>query len=262
MRSRPAEAHSSAGQGIGAAFTAPFQLSVVGRSPGLTVGGLLTWFLLVPLGVSIAGAIPARTRELCLKFANTLHWHASDHPLETLHSYGDLLTWMIDAQTVSPEEAEDLLRLAQAQPIVAAAVFQRGITLREARYRLVVAHVNAEVPAAEDLLYINHELSSALAHQQISVVGQSFVWIWNTNTPTLNRVLWPLVRSAADLLTSPEVLARVGQCADDRGCGWFFLDTSKNHSRRWCDINDCGNRAKQRRHYQRTRQSRAAQQDS
>lgn len=45
---------------IGAAFTATFQLSVVGGSPGLTVGGLLTWVLLVPLGVSIAGAIPAR----------------------------------------------------------------------------------------------------------------------------------------------------------------------------------------------------------
>lgn len=200
-------------------------------------------------------------RELCLKFANTLHWHASDHPWETLHSYADLVGWTLDAHLLSPEEAEELLRAAQAQPTVAAAVFERSITLREVIYRLIVAHINAEEPAAEDLLAMNHELSSALAHQQISVVGQSFVWIWNTDTPALDRVLWPLVRSAADLLTSPEVLARVGQCADDRGCGWFFLDTSKNHSRRWCDINDCGNRAKQRRHYQRTRQARAAQPD-
>jgi predicted RNA-binding Zn ribbon-like protein len=45
----------------------------------------------------------------------------------------------------------------------------------------------------------------------------------------------------------------VGQCADENGCGWLFVDISKNHSRRWCDINDCGNRAKQRRYQQRAR---------
>jgi predicted RNA-binding Zn ribbon-like protein len=48
---------------------------------------------------------------------------------------------------------------------------------------------------------------------------------------------------------------RVGQCADVDGCGWLFVDTSKNHSRRWCDINDCGNRAKQRRYQKRAQKS-------
>ena len=61
-------------------------------------------------------------------------------------------------------------------------------------------------------------------------------------------MLWPVVQSAVDLMTSPE-LDRVGQCADDRGCGWLFVDTTKNRSRRWCDMRDCGNRAKARRHY-------------
>ncbi|MEO8392900.1 MAG: CGNR zinc finger domain-containing protein [Chloroflexota bacterium] len=56
--------------------------------------------------------------------------------------------------------------------------------------------------------------------------------------------------SAAELLIS-EAHDRIGQCADDRGCGWLFFDTSKNHSRRWCDMNDCGNRAKQHRHHER-----------
>jgi predicted RNA-binding Zn ribbon-like protein len=72
-------------------------------------------------------------------------------------------------------------------------------------------------------------------------------------------MLWPVARSAADLLTSAEELARVGQCADDRGCGWLFFDTSRNHSRRWCAMKDCGNRAKARRHYRRQRKARQAE---
>ena len=59
--------------------------------------------------------------------------------------------------------------------------------------------------------------------------------------------LWPIVQSAAELLLSEHLRGRVGQCADPSGCGWLFLDLSKNRSRRWCSIQDCGNRAKQRR---------------
>jgi predicted RNA-binding Zn ribbon-like protein len=64
--------------------------------------------------------------------------------------------------------------------------------------------------------------------------------------------MWPVVHSAAELLTSPH-LDRVRQCADDRGCGFLFFDTSRNGSRRWCSMESCGNRAKARRHYQRTK---------
>jgi predicted RNA-binding Zn ribbon-like protein len=64
-------------------------------------------------------------------------------------------------------------------------------------------------------------------------------------------MLWPVVRDAADLLTSKE-LNRVGRCADER-CGWLFVDTSRNRSRRWCSMESCGNRAKARRHYRKSR---------
>jgi len=52
-------------------------------------------------------------------------------------------------------------------------------------------------------------------------------------------------------LTSEE-LDRVRECADDRGCGYLFMDTSRNRSRKWCDMRGCGNRAKAQRHYRRT----------
>ena len=67
---------------------------------------------------------------------------------------------------------------------------------------------------------------------------------------SLDKMIWAVARSAADLLTSAD-LKRVGVCAGE-GCGWLFFDTSKNNSRRWCAMEDCGNRAKARRHYQRS----------
>ena len=65
-----------------------------------------------------------------------------------------------------------------------------------------------------------------------------------------DRILWPVARSAGELLISDK-LDRVRQCADDRGCGYLFVDTSRNRSRRWCSMESCGNRAKAHRHYQR-----------
>jgi predicted RNA-binding Zn ribbon-like protein len=61
-------------------------------------------------------------------------------------------------------------------------------------------------------------------------------------------MLWRIVRSTTGLLTS-EDLQRVGVCADDRGCGWLFYDTSRNRTRQWCSMRGCGNRAKAKRHY-------------
>jgi predicted RNA-binding Zn ribbon-like protein len=55
-------------------------------------------------------------------------------------------------------------------------------------------------------------------------------------------MLGPVAKSAADLLASEELdLAR--ECAGD-DCGWLFIDRTRNHSRRWCDMKSCGNLAK------------------
>lgn len=73
-------------------------------------------------------------------------------------------------------------------------------------------------------------------------------------------MLWPVARSAAELLTSPDA-QRVRECAL-RSCSWLFVDRSRNRRRRWCDMKTCGNRAKARRHYRRKQKSRAAEKAS
>jgi predicted RNA-binding Zn ribbon-like protein len=191
----------------------------------------------------------------CLDFVNTVKWHASARPIDEIASYAALLDWARTSGLVDAARAQQLQALASQQPALAEEALRRARALREVIYRIFAAVAGAQPPAPDDLARLNIALAEALAHARIEFIAGDFVWGWARGGAALDSLLWPIARSAADLLTS-RWRGRVGQCADDRGCGWLFIDTSKNHSRRWCDINDCGNRAKARRHYQRVRDNR------
>jgi predicted RNA-binding Zn ribbon-like protein len=133
-------------------------------------------------------------------------------------------------------------------------VLERAHTLREAIYRLLAASAHEHDADPADLGVINAELPVSLAHARLAPTPDSYTLLWPADPDALDRMLWPVAYSAADLLTQPDLLARVGECADDRGCGYLFLDMTKNRSRRWCDMKDCGNRAKARRHYEKQKE--------
>lgn len=187
---------------------------------------------------------------LCLDFANTAKWHASSVPVEELTSYPVLLEWARGEGIVSPEEAQGLLLEAARHPQKAQAALEQAIALREAIYRIFSALVHDRPAPPEDLAFLNGVLAEKLDGLWVVGGASGFGWGWRADPRSLDWFLGPIARSAAELLTSP-ALARVGQCADDRGCGWLFLDLTKNHSRRWCSMESCGNRAKVMQHYQR-----------
>ena len=192
-----------------------------------------------------------RTERLCLDFANTANWHASPQPVEELNTYADLLTWSENTGLLTEQQTEHLRRLSVRQPEAAEAVLAKAHATREAIYHLLSAQVHGNNADEADVSTLNSALAEALSHARLSLTTEGFAWDWaGEQPPALDQMLWPVVHSAVHLLTSPD-LNRVGQCADDRGCGWLFLDTTKNRSRRWCDMRDCGNRAKARRHYAR-----------
>jgi len=196
----------------------------------------------------------ARDRDLAegriaLGFANTVDWHASDHPEESLHHYEDLVAWGVKAGTVSTDEASALRRRAAREPEAAVAILERARTFREVVYRVFSAVAGGRAPDPSDLTALNAALGEALPHLALAPEGDGFRWVWRETREVLERVLWPVATSAAVLLTS-DVLDRVRLCADEN-CGWLFLDMSKNRSRRWCDMKSCGNRAKARRYYAR-----------
>jgi predicted RNA-binding Zn ribbon-like protein len=199
---------------------------------------------------------PRKADWICLDFANTVDWHASDSPQDNLHTYKDLAVWALKAGLLKKPEARNLIREAEADPDKAARVLAQARVLREAVYRIFVALTKGKSPPGPDMAELNRTLSRISRGAGVQETPRGFAWKWNMDRVSLDLPLGAVALSAAELLVSPE-LKRVGQCADERGCGWLFLDTSRNHSRRWCDSKDCGNRERQRRHYERSR-SRAA----
>jgi predicted RNA-binding Zn ribbon-like protein len=186
--------------------------------------------------------------HLCLDFANTVSTRAEGGQ-EYLNTYRDLVAWSRHSGALSEDGATALLGQAAGQPEQAAAALARAIALREALYRTVLAAVEGRPPDPAGLSLVNTALHQAFAHQALVPSAGGFAWTWVPEERDLGRMLWPIARSAAELLTS-EALGRVRQCARP-GCDWLFVDMSKNRSRRWCSMAMCGSRIKARRYYRR-----------
>jgi predicted RNA-binding Zn ribbon-like protein len=191
---------------------------------------------------------------LCLDFANTAEWHASDDPDDKLDNYNDLVAWAETAAILPVEQAHQLREMAARQPEKAQAAFDKAIELREIIYRLFAAYAEQKTFSEADLAALNKVLSEAMSKVLVLPATAGFGWGWAANGQSLEEILWPVARSAGELLTSDQ-LERVRQCADDRGCGYLFVDTSRNRSRRWCSMESCGNRAKAHRHYKKQKQA-------
>jgi len=178
----------------------------------------------------------------CLDFVNTVGgWLAGSVIDDKLESYADLIRWaelagLSAGRPANPNAREAIHVLARAR------------ALRLALHRVLNRAVFKRHPQPADLEVIRAELGIAQKHRKLAINRGKFHWTWD-DTGAPDFVLWQVSQSAADLLTSPD-LERVRRCAGET-CGWMFLDATRNHSRHWCDMKDCGNRAKVQRFRQR-----------
>jgi predicted RNA-binding Zn ribbon-like protein len=199
---------------------------------------------------------------LCLDYANTLDDRPDPRPNEYLESYADLLAFARQTGALAESDVARLHDASARRSAEAAAVLARAIELRETIYRLFLAVAGDDPVPTADLASLNVVLAEALSHARVAETPTRprlaeapaqprFTWTWADDPLSLDLPLWPVARSAAELLTSPDLQA-LRLCASDR-CDWLFLDTSRNGSRRWCSMRTCGNRAKARRHHARVR---------
>lgn len=188
--------------------------------------------------------------ELSLDFINTLDNRAvPERRLELLPTYTDLVEWAMQAGAISASKRNALLSVAEQHPREADIVRQKAAELRETLYRIVTSTLRNRRPSQEDLRSFNASLGEALSHLELSTARGEFRLGWAGEPLRLDSVLWPIVRSASNLLSGDD-LTRVRECGADT-CRWLFVDRSKNHSRRWCDMKVCGNRVKARTFYRR-----------
>jgi predicted RNA-binding Zn ribbon-like protein len=171
--------------------------------------------------------------NLALDFVNTVSSRPTAERLDRLSDYPHLVVF---------GEETGVLRHGET-------ALQQAVRLREALFDIFSAVAEHRAIPSNALALLNFAVQESAAHSRIVHTNQRFVVEWVGMDSYLDSLLWPIARAAADLLTSHE-LANLRICASD-DCAWLFLDQTKNHRRRWCDMRTCGNRVKARRHYER-----------
>lgn len=186
--------------------------------------------------------------ELCLDFTDTVDWRTSEHAEDKLASYADLLAWSQKKGLLNKEGGQRLGSLLGNKETVAGDVMKDAYQLRESIYRIFSAAAHGRRASGDDIEILNRHLTKSLGKLELRSIGTDYAWAWR-DTESADMMLWPIARSAADLLTSDD-LARVRECAnEEQGCGSLFLDCSKSQTRRWCSMESCGNRMKFKRYY-------------
>lgn len=199
--------------------------------------------------------------QLCLDFVNTVDFWSHDPAAPTVYAAGDdemptyahLLAWARQAGAIPADVADRLGERALRQPAEAERVMRRARRFREVLHALLAASMHGVAPKPKDVAVLNKEAVALLAAARLVPLDDAYQLSCPGETgceadpaaTALDRPLWPVVRSALALLTTPDDLAKVGECANN-ACGWVFLDRSGR--RRWCSMAGCGTTAKVRRY--------------
>jgi predicted RNA-binding Zn ribbon-like protein len=190
----------------------------------------------------VAGAVS-------LDFVNTLDDRFSSDPKELLKDYVDLARFGEDSGILSDLQVDRLMAWSMQRPEEAKRALTSAIQLREAIGEIFYALARKKPVPAAAIIILNQHMQEAAQHLNLALGEEHFEWRFETPHHDLFTPLWPIARDAAELLASDRI-EFVRACAS-KTCEWLFLDESKNHRRRWCDMTKCGNRAKVKRFYTR-----------
>ena len=200
---------------------------------------------MVSLDPSRAAALALVGGDLALDFANTSSGRGSSAPQDHLRRPEHVVEWAAHARIVGPEDSERLLRALADDAALATRLLAEALGLREAIYDLGAALAAARPAPEASVQNLTKAHARALALARLTPLGRNFGWSWSVEQNPVAALLGPISLSALTLLQQAD-LARVKQCQGDK-CGWLFFDATKNKSRRWCEMEVCGNRAKQKR---------------
>ena len=182
--------------------------------------------------------------HVALDFVNTLdERYAPNGPLELLTSYDRLLTFCEQTGLLNSLEARRLKRAAQESNTQQA--LKQAKELREALFAVFTAASHSAPPPDTALELLNRWLADSHPARLVAWEDAHFVWQTEGGVLESTTPLGRIAETAAELLTSPDV-HHIKECGSST-CRWLFLDRTRNHSRRWCDMRTCGNRIKARR---------------
>ena len=182
---------------------------------------------------------------LCLDFINTVHDRTVEKPFEYLASYRDLIAWSVKLKLLAPSEGKKLASVAENNEEKAQKVLHQLIEARSILYEFFLDIAQNRVPGGDIQNQFNGLLRDGLQHLNLQVGKKLVVKHRWQNRSDMNFPFYRIIKSAYDLMTSDK-LDRVKECG---ACGWLFLDQSKNKSRKWCSMENCGSLVKAKRYY-------------
>jgi predicted RNA-binding Zn ribbon-like protein len=179
-----------------------------------------------------------------LELVNTLDMRFSAEAIELIPTYKDLLRLTTQLKLLTPEQSRRLARTVDEK--TAQRVLVSAVELREALAAVLYGRIDGSKLAGGQVEILERHFHAAALHRRLVAGDPHWDWSWSGVERNAEIPLWMLAQSAADLLVSSDS-EFIKDCGDPT-CRWLFLDTSKNHTRRWCDMKTCGNRMKARRH--------------
>jgi predicted RNA-binding Zn ribbon-like protein len=201
---------------------------------------------------SRAAALPLVGGTLMFDLANTASGRGGPRAQDHLRHADHVVAWAQHAGIVGAAGARALRRRI-ARPRVAADLLRRARELRELLHAVGTALAAGAAPRPTLLARLTDIHAGALAHARLTPAGTGFAWCWDAARAPVEAVVGPVALSAIDVV-SHAPRARIKQCGGEH-CGWLFLDTSKSSRRQWCEMEVCGNRAKQKRLRERRQRS-------
>lgn len=196
--------------------------------------------------------LPLVGSELAFDFTNTASGRGTEKHVEHFRTPTDVIAWARHAKVITERDRDAALAAVARNSALGRRLLQEARDNREIIHRIGVAISQGSKPADDDIAALTAAHSRFLAAAHLTPYGEGFVWSWEADGGVVEALLGPITLSALTLLTQQD-LSRIKQCQGEH-CGWLFFDTTKNKNRRWCEMEVCGNRAKQKQFAERRKQ--------
>ena len=194
---------------------------------------------------SRAGSLDLIADDLALNFANTESGRGFPSHQNHFRDAENVVEWLRHAEALPVEEANSLQKRVAERADLAADLLGQAVALREAIHDVGAALGHRAKPPEAALASLSALHARCVAKAELTPGVASCRWVWSVRASPVEAALGPIALAAIRLFTEGD-FHRIRECGG-HACGWLFYDRSKNNRRRWCEMEVCGNRAKQRR---------------
>jgi predicted RNA-binding Zn ribbon-like protein len=194
---------------------------------------------------SRAGSLDLIADDLALDFANTESGRGFPSHQNHFRDAANVVEWLRHAKALPLEETDWLRKRAAEDADLASDLLEQATELREAIHDIGAALGHRVEPPEHALANLSALHARFIAKAELAPGVMSCRWLWSVRASPVEAALGPIALAAVRLFTQGD-FHRIRECGG-HACGWLFYDRSKNNRRRWCEMEVCGNRAKQRR---------------